>query len=113
MNGFLTSASRRVRTAPVVSAGGTLGLGRPWPTVNGIFRPIALVAGRAVATWTMPAGKVVLAPFGPLSPETETALQARADDIQRFLPTAATAADGPDLARRRADSARGGACRAP
>jgi hypothetical protein len=31
-------------------------------TVNGIFRPFALVKGRAVATWTIAAGKVVLKP---------------------------------------------------
>lgn len=59
-------------------------------TVNGIFRPIALVAGRAAATWTMPAGKVVLSPLGPLTPQTEAALQAQADDVHRFLADAAS-----------------------
>jgi hypothetical protein len=34
-------------------------------TTNGIFRPIALVGGRAAATWTLRAGRVGLAPVAP------------------------------------------------
>ncbi|OHV47163.1 hypothetical protein BCD48_19890 [Pseudofrankia sp. BMG5.36] len=68
-------------------------------TVNGIFRPIALVAGRAAATWTMPAGKVALSPFAPLTPDIESALHAEATDIQRFFVGAADSpADVPDSA---------------
>ncbi len=54
-------------------------------TVNGIFRPFALVQGRAVATWKLPQGKVELAPFGRLSKADRAALAADADDVLRFL----------------------------
>jgi len=54
-------------------------------TVNGIFRPFALVQGRAVATWTIAAGKVVLKPFAALAREDERALQADAQDVMRYL----------------------------
>jgi Winged helix DNA-binding domain len=54
-------------------------------TVNGIFRPFALVDGRAVATWRLAGKQVVLAPFGPLNPADEAALDADAVDVQRFL----------------------------
>lgn len=54
-------------------------------TVNGIFRPIALAGGRAVATWTMPRGTVELAPFDALDAADEAALRADADDVVRFL----------------------------
>jgi len=54
-------------------------------TSNGVFRPIALVEGRAVATWTMPRGRVELAPFAPLTPDVEAALAAEAADVERFL----------------------------
>jgi hypothetical protein len=54
-------------------------------TVNGIFRATALVAGRTVATWTMPGGAVTITPFAPLSPEVSDALQAEAADVRRFL----------------------------
>jgi hypothetical protein len=53
-------------------------------TVNGIFRAIALVAGRAAGTWTMPAGRVELAPFAPLPAAVEGALNAEIADVQRF-----------------------------
>jgi hypothetical protein len=52
---------------------------------NGLFRPFALVAGRAVATWGMPHGEVLLAPFDPLAPEDVAALEADAADVVRFL----------------------------
>ncbi|HEV7208563.1 MAG TPA: winged helix DNA-binding domain-containing protein [Mycobacteriales bacterium] len=54
-------------------------------TVNGIFRPFALVRGRAVATWGMPHGQVVLAPFLDLSAADSSALQLDAKDVLRFL----------------------------
>jgi hypothetical protein len=54
-------------------------------TFNGIFKPIALVRGRAVATWTMPKGKVELAPFGRLSATDRAALEADSADLARFL----------------------------
>jgi hypothetical protein len=54
-------------------------------TVGGIFRPFALVAGRAAATWRMPAGQVVLEPFEPLSATDEALLESEAADVVRFL----------------------------
>jgi hypothetical protein len=54
-------------------------------TVNGLFRPFALVGGRAVATWTLAAGEVVLAPFAPLPEPVAAALRADAQDVLRFL----------------------------
>jgi hypothetical protein len=58
-------------------------------TTNGLFRPIALVEGRAAATWTLRAGRVELAPFAPLDPATAAALDADARAVVRYL------ADGP------------------
>ena len=54
-------------------------------TVNGLFRPFALVGGRAAAVWSMPAGDVVLEPFGRLKREDAAALEADAADVARFL----------------------------
>ena len=54
-------------------------------TVNGLFRPFALIDARAVATWSMPAGKVVLEPFDRLTRRSAAALQADALDVVRFL----------------------------
>ncbi|MBV9208449.1 MAG: AlkZ family DNA glycosylase [Actinobacteria bacterium] len=54
-------------------------------TVNGLFRPFALAGGRAVATWTIAGGQVVLAPFAPLDTQTQAALVTDAADVTRFL----------------------------
>jgi hypothetical protein len=54
-------------------------------TVNGLFRPFALAGGRAVATWTIDGGQVVLAPFAALDDATRAALDADATDVTRFL----------------------------
>ena len=54
-------------------------------TVNGLFRPFALAGGRAVATWTITGGQVVLAPFAELDAETKAALDTDAADVTRFL----------------------------
>jgi hypothetical protein len=56
-------------------------------TVNGLFRPFALVRGRAVATWRMPNQEVELEPFGRLSREDRAFLAADAEDVVRFLTT--------------------------
>lgn len=61
-------------------------------TVNGLFRPFALVDGRAAGTWTWAGGAVVLDRFGELPEAVESALAAEARDVQRFL------AAEPDLA---------------
>jgi hypothetical protein len=52
-------------------------------TVNGIFKPIALVRGRAVATWTVSTG--ALEPFAPLSAAVTKALEKDYADVRRFL----------------------------
>jgi hypothetical protein len=54
-------------------------------TVNGLFRPFALAGARAVATWGMPAGKVVLDPFDRLTRKHAAALRADALDVVRYL----------------------------
>lgn len=54
-------------------------------TANGLFRPFALVRGRAVATWAMPGRKVVVAPFGRLGSADTAALEVEAADVERFL----------------------------
>ena len=54
-------------------------------TANGLFRPFALAGGRAVATWSIARGQVVLAPFAPLDAKTRAALDADAADVTRFL----------------------------
>jgi hypothetical protein len=59
-------------------------------TVNGLFRPFALIRGRAVATWRMPAGKVELEPFASLGRADRTALLADAKDVVRFLAVGST-----------------------
>jgi hypothetical protein len=53
--------------------------------INGLFRPFALVRGRAVGTWSLPGGKVALAPFAPLSGADTAALAADAADVERYL----------------------------
>ncbi len=52
-------------------------------TVNGIFRPIALVGGEAVGTWKMPDGSIRLTPFDAVAPDIEAALATDARDVAR------------------------------
>jgi hypothetical protein len=54
-------------------------------TTNGIFRPFALVDGRAAATWSLRAGRVAIEPFAPLAAAAAAALEADARDVERFL----------------------------
>jgi len=54
-------------------------------TDNGLFRPFALVAGRAVATWGLAGGVVTLHPFEPLTDDVAAALAADAVAVTRFL----------------------------
>jgi len=54
-------------------------------TVNGLFRPFALVRGRAAASWRMPRGEVVIEPFGRLGRADAAALDAEARDVERFF----------------------------
>lgn len=62
-----------------------LGSAKTIVTVNGLFRPFALVRARAVATWKLSAGEVVLEPFAPLARDDATALRADARDVVRYL----------------------------
>jgi Winged helix DNA-binding domain len=54
-------------------------------TNNGIFRPFALVKGRAVATWGYAGGAVTLKPLEKLTKKAVKALDAEAADVERFL----------------------------
>jgi len=54
-------------------------------TVNGLFRPFALVGGRAVATWSLERDGVDLQLLDTVSEAQRRALEAEARDIVRFL----------------------------
>lgn len=54
-------------------------------TVNGLFRPFALVGGRAVGVWRFSKGRVDLDPFAPLDRAATIALEDDAADVTRFL----------------------------
>jgi hypothetical protein len=62
-------------------------LGRHQPRVvtGGIFRPFAIAGGRAVAGWKWARDEVKMEPYERLSARQATALEADADDVQRFL----------------------------
>jgi hypothetical protein len=54
-------------------------------TVNGLFRPFALVNGRVAAIWSIRGGRAAIAPFGRLGSAAAAALEADARDVERFL----------------------------
>jgi hypothetical protein len=54
-------------------------------TVNGLFRPFALVQSRAVATWSLNGGQVKLNPLVPINEADAATLDHDARDVQRFL----------------------------
>jgi Winged helix DNA-binding domain len=54
-------------------------------TSNGLFRPIALVDGRSVATWGLDSGKITLRPFEPISQSVRRALVKDAADVLDYL----------------------------
>jgi winged helix DNA-binding protein len=54
-------------------------------TRNGIFRPFALVDGRATATWGFAKGEVTVEPLRRLDRRTAAALELEAADVSRFL----------------------------
>jgi winged helix DNA-binding protein len=54
-------------------------------TNNGLFRPFAMVKGRAVATWRLNRGKVTIEPLGRISKQATAALAADAADVERFM----------------------------
>jgi hypothetical protein len=57
-------------------------------TMNGIFRPFALVKGRAAATWRLKGGRVEVEPLDKVSKAAGAALAADASDVERFIASA-------------------------
>jgi hypothetical protein len=62
-----------------------LGPHRHLVTLNGIFRPFAMVKGRAVANWRLARGKVSIEPLERLTKTAMAALEADAADVERFI----------------------------
>jgi uncharacterized protein YcaQ len=56
-------------------------------TTNGIFRPFALVDGRAVATWRFAGGRVTIEHLGKVSKKAAAALEVDARAVKEFLAT--------------------------
>jgi hypothetical protein len=54
-------------------------------TVNGVFKPFALVRGRAAALWRVDGAKITIEPFARLTKKDAAALDADAQDVARFL----------------------------
>ena len=54
-------------------------------TSNGLFRAVALVDGRVVATWGLAGGRVTLRPLEPIPPDVADALGADAGAVLHFL----------------------------
>jgi len=54
-------------------------------TINGIFRPFALVDGRAVATWKLAGGKLTIQHLRRVTKKAAAALEAEADEVLDFL----------------------------
>lgn len=52
---------------------------------GGVFRPFALVAGRAVGTWSLQKGCVMFEPFVDIDGEAAASLEEDAADVHRFL----------------------------
>jgi len=57
-------------------------------TLNGIFKPFAMVKGQAVGTWKLNRGKVTIEPLGKVSKAATAALAADAADVERFMASA-------------------------
>jgi hypothetical protein len=54
-------------------------------TVNGLFRPVAFVGGRVVASWGLADGVLTLDSLEPIKPGALKALRAEGRDVLRFL----------------------------
>ncbi len=54
-------------------------------TMNGIFRPFAMVKGRAAAGWRLNRGRVGIEPLDPIPKRAMAALEAEAMDVERFI----------------------------
>jgi hypothetical protein len=57
-------------------------------TINGLFRPFALVRGRAAATWRLRNGEITLEPLHELAADDTAALERDAKDVLRYLTVA-------------------------
>jgi hypothetical protein len=62
-----------------------LGPHRHLVTLNGIFRPFAMVEGRAVANWRFNRGKVTIEPLSQMTKKAAAALETDAADVERFM----------------------------
>lgn len=54
-------------------------------TINGIFRPFALVGGRAVATWRLAGGEVTIEHLSRVTKKDAAALEADAAEVLNFM----------------------------
>jgi hypothetical protein len=54
-------------------------------TMNGIFRPFALVDGRAVATWRLAGGKLEIEHLGRVTKKSAAALEAEGEAVLAYL----------------------------
>jgi hypothetical protein len=54
-------------------------------TTNGVFRPFAMVKGKAVATWTLRSGTVALTPLQKIGAADQAKLDAEAANIVDYL----------------------------
>jgi len=54
-------------------------------TNNGLFRPFAMVNGRAVANWKLNRGRVTIEPLGRITKKAMSVLEADATDVERFM----------------------------
>ena len=68
-----------------VSRDPVVGPHRQVVTTNGIFRPVALVDGRVVATWGLAGGNVTITRLEPIADDVRAALVKDAADVLRFL----------------------------
>jgi hypothetical protein len=57
-------------------------------TNNGLFRPFAMVKGRAVARWRLTGGKVSIEPLSRITKKATAALEVEARDVERFMASA-------------------------
>ena len=62
-----------------------LGTNQAAVTVGGLFKPFALVDGRAIATWRLTGGKLELEPFGRVRRDILASLEADAEEVARFF----------------------------
>jgi hypothetical protein len=62
-----------------------VGANKTLVTNNGLFRPFALVRGKAAASWRLVKREVVLEPFGRLARADRAALEDDARDVVRYL----------------------------